>query len=290
MITTVREFAEELKKMISETHEENIKIQEINKNNGQVLTGIIIETEGTNIHPTLYVNGEFEEYLKGKDIHDCLHDILKLYEAHKMDRPFDVELLTDYEQAKDKIVYRVSNYEKNKETLQGKPHIEHLDLAITFHVVISSNEDATATAPVNNELMEKWGVTTGELLQAACDNTRRLFPERFMTMFEMISGMMPGADIQEDAPMFIATNESKNYGASVMLYNNFLQFVKDRIGQSFYVLPSSIHELIFIPESDAPTVEELKGLVTDVNQTQVAEPDILSDSVYFFDGELRIAA
>ena len=53
----------------------------------------------------------------------------------------------------------------------------------------------------------------------------------------------------------------------------------------FYILPSSIHEAIFIPASENVDAEELKTMVREVNETQVPKEDFLSNEVYFYNAK-----
>ena len=62
------------------------------------------------------------------------------------------------------------------------------------------------------------------------------------------------------------------------------------MGEDYYVLPSSRHEILAVPVSRAPELPDLKDLVHMVNQTEVQERDWLSDDVYYFDGRsLKLA-
>ena len=64
-----------------------------------------------------------------------------------------------------------------------------------------------------------------------------------------------------------------------------------QIGEEFYVLPSSIHEVILLPVSYSGNPAELEALVKEVNETCVTPEDYLSGHVYryFSDtGELKI--
>ena len=47
-------------------------------------------------------------------------------------------------------------------------------------------------------------------------------------------------------------------------------------------MPSSIHEVIILPVSMAPSWEELDLIVREMNQTQLDREDVLSDRVYFY--------
>lgn len=49
-----------------------------------------------------------------------------------------------------------------------------------------------------------------------------------------------------DDVIYVATNKKKVFGAAVMLYPNFLDHVREVIGSNFYVIPSSIHEILIV--------------------------------------------
>ena len=92
--------------------------------------------------------------------------------------------------------------------------------------------------------------------------------------------------------MYVCTNASKINGAGVILYENLLKDFAQKVGADFYILPSSVHETLLIPVSDQFDVETLKAMVCEVNMTQVAPEEQLSDQVYLYSREcdqIRIA-
>ena len=54
------------------------------------------------------------------------------------------------------------------------------------------------------------------------------------------------------------------------------------IGENFYILPSSIHEVIIIAESQSPSKDDLQDMVRDINETQVDAEELLSDTIYYY--------
>ena len=54
------------------------------------------------------------------------------------------------------------------------------------------------------------------------------------------------------------------------------------MGGSYFVLPSSVHEVILLPDHGEEP-EELLEIVTEINHTQVAEEEILTDAVYKYE-------
>ena len=84
--------------------------------------------------------------------------------------------------------------------------------------------------------------------------------------------------------MFVITNSSKIDGAAAMLSDSTMQAAYERIGENFYIAPSSRHEILAIPESAIERPEDLKEIVESVNSTEVSKSDYLSDNVYRYDG------
>ena len=87
-------------------------------------------------------------------------------------------------------------------------------------------------------------------------------------------------------PMYVLTNKQKLYGAACMLYPGVLKGFAEKIGRDFYILPSSVHEVILVPADSNTDQEALCEIVTEINRTQVAEEEILADSVYFYNKKL----
>mgnify|MGYP000467736421 FL=1 len=69
------------------------------------------------------------------------------------------------------------------------------------------------------------------------------------------------------------------------LYPGVLKQAEELLGARFYVLPSSVHECILIPEEDGMTQEALTGLVTEINENQVDPREVLSDQAYYYRAE-----
>ena len=75
----------------------------------------------------------------------------------------------------------------------------------------------------------------------------------------------------------------KMNGAACMFYPGVLEDFGKKLGRDFYLLPSSVHEVILVPADETVSKEALWEIVTDINRTQVAEEEILADSVYYYD-------
>ena len=258
----------------------------VTKNNGVQLRGLYIKSKEMNVSPAIYLDEYYSYYLKGESLEEIICRIREEYEW-KISRVADYHFkLEKFEYVKDRIIYRLVNYKKNEEILEDCPYLKLYDLALTFRWVAHSDDIGISTALVTNQEMEAWGISMNELLLAARENTPRLFQAQMLNMDEMIqrAGVCMPMD-RSAIPMYIMTNRQEVNGASVLLYDDVLQTFALKKKTDFYILPSSIHEVILVPSDRIDNPSDLFTMVEDANRTVVALGDILSDSVYYYNRE-----
>lgn len=304
-----KEFIENLKESILEELGDDVKVSlhSVMKNNSVELQGLSIIEKDINIAPTIYINDYFNELKKGKELQLIVADIIRIYKNNKMENPIDINFFTEFEEVKGKIVFKLINYEKNHKLLQEIPHIQFLDLAIVFYCLVSINETGNATILIHNCHMSMWKTDINELYSISQQNTPRILGCQIRDMDEIMKeilyediskGFGDSAEIQEileplfekqmeeternSIPMYVLSNKSKINGASCLLYHKVLEEFSNRIQKDFYILPSSVHEVIFVPVDDNYSKKELIEMVKEVNLTQVQEEEVLSDTVYYY--------
>ena len=123
-------------------------------------------------------------------------------------------------------------------------------------------------------------------LQVAITNTERLAV--IGSMFEVLDGGGVPVDQWEPdgEPMTVLTTRGAVNGAGVIFCDNVLRKIWEKVGD-FYVLPSSVHEVLIVPVAYGIGRDELTEMVRAVNRDEVAPEDQLSDQVYLFDGTLH---
>lgn len=274
----------------------SIKITE--KNNDLKLTGLLIKRVGSAIAPMIYLEGFYNQYKDGAEMDDIMQRIAKLRIEHDQVDGIDVNVISDFDKCREKIIPRLINTGWNKELLANRPHVELADLSVIFVLDMGVNEEGTMSIPVTYDLMNKWGMKVEDLYDIAIKNQERVEDGLFVSMSAMFMDMI-GTDVVEkeksenksDDTMFVLTNKSKIQGASILLNKSMMQKVIDRVGKDFFVIPSSIHEVIIVPNNQHTlSVGTLVEIVHDVNESQVDLPDRLSDHVYRYTDEgIRIA-
>ena len=64
-----------------------------------------------------------------------------------------------------------------------------------------------------------------------------------------------------------------------------LEEIGQKTGSDFFILPSSIHEVLLLPDTGREDSKGLKKVISEVNRTQVAPEEVLSDTLYRYDRE-----
>lgn len=284
-----------------------VRINDVTKNNGVVLSGITMLQDDNNISPTIYLNKYYEAYENGDITLRCIVDeVLDTYERNKVNQSVDMRFFMNYERIKDRIIFKLIHAERNKELLKDIPHIRYLDFAVVFQCLISDEMFGNATIMIHNAHLKIWEITENELYEKAIKNTPVLQRYDIKTMKDVLCEMMlleemEGKeilnkneyieDLQDATPMYVLSNRTRVQGASCILYPNILKDFASAVKSDFYILPSSVHEVILLPAQGDEDKEGLKRMVCEVNETQVEREEVLSDSVYYYSqekGELSI--
>lgn len=290
---TKLEFAKATKKRIEEIYDDvEVTMKTVTKNNGVSLTGIAISVKDKNETPIIYIDKAFCQYKAGKvSMEGVIQEIVEIYESSIIDN-LPKSLLKsfyDFDKIKDKICFRLVNKELNLSLLEDTPHIIFQnDLAVIFYILVKNAEDGIQSITIKNSAMALWDIDTMQLYDLAAENTRRIFGIKLMTIGDML-GQQFLNDLIEESPMYVATNNECLFGANIMLYNDVLEEFADKIGMDFYIIPSSVHECIFVPLNNNMDVSEIIKMIFEVNTTAVADEEVLSYSVYIYtkaDGQL----
>jgi hypothetical protein len=87
--------------------------------------------------------------------------------------------------------------------------------------------------------------------------------------------------------MYVLTNEAGTLGAAALYYPDVKEKAAELMGSGYYVLPSSIHEVILVPDTIDHDVRDLCDMVKQANRSFVEPKDVLSDNVYHYDKDSR---
>lgn len=295
------EFNDKLCKAMAAIYPEaKVCVRRVLKNNGIVRYGLSVQTADSKLSPVIYLEPFEALYNDGMTLGEITARI-----AHFLDMQsysgISIDEYLEYGAVKDRIAYKVINYELNKELLESVPYIRWNDLAICFYYVFDSDDDGYATILVRNDHLKLWKVDTDELFELASRNTPRLMEDDLDTLASTLRLLLPDEErfkVDEavgDDPaldMYVLTNKSRIFGATCILYSDCIRRLAQRYNTGLYILPSSIHEVIIIPASRMYDEEYMKEMICEVNDTELSPDEKLSDNLYYYDPDrdlIRIA-
>lgn len=292
-INGMKAFAETVQRALELYYGDGVRVvvNDVTKNNNVTLIGLTIIESGCNMSPTIYLEPYYADYKSGTTIADICREIMDIYEEHKVSCNFDTTLVTDFNKVRSNVCFKVINAEKNRELLKTIPHKKVLDLAVVFYIEVFQDKNGNGTVMVQNQFLDMWdGIDTDTLYRLALSNTQKKYRGRICNMVTVMSEILDEEfanqffelNLGGNAPMYVATNIQKWLGAGVMLYDNLLRTFAEHIGGDFYILPSSTHEVLFVPAYVGFDVEDLKQMVQEVNATEVSEQEFLSNNIYYY--------
>ena len=257
---------------------------------------LMAQQEGVPCGVCINMNAVFAEVMKGNPYDAVLDQVINAVVTGIEQAPaYDAEELMDYEKMKDKLCVEVVSAERNALVLSDVPHRTMEDMAVVYRVQVDKNEDGRSTFLVTNHLMEVFGVTPEQLHEDAMRNSPEIRPIVIAGMREVLADtnnpeIMDYLETHESEPevMYVATVPDRISGAGVVAYQNFMDEAAERLGGDFYILPSSVHELILLPDDGKMDYRELTSMVEMVNNTQVEPEDRLTYNVYHYDSKEHV--
>ena len=292
------QFTEDLKKNLEGAgfNIEKVDVIPTEKLQQGTYDAVTVRLEDSFVGPSGNLTDVFEAYERSGGNYDALltHVTEKFTDAIENMPIYDANQLTDYAFIKDKLVLEVVNAEKNEQMLENIPHKSIEDLAIVYRAQLGRDEDGIATVLITNQMLEKMDITAEQLHHDAVESAQELKPVTVNTIMGEIAELVgddfdPG--IETGGPMdniLVGSVADKNHGASVIAYPEFFDDMANKLGENFYIIPSSIHEVLIVPESMGTDINALKDMIEQVNATELRPEDVLSNNLYHYDAQDKV--
>ena len=291
------QFVEDLKERLEAGGEKfSVDLNAVQKMN-QNYEAVTVKPEDAIIGVNLNMTEIYERYDRGMSYDTLVREVAEKADRALHDRPdFNLEALQDYDQMKEKLSMEVVSAERNADLLEKVPHKDMEDMAVVYRFVLDSDSDGRGSILVTNQLMDNYGITADQLHEDALRNAPEIRPLVIEGMAEVLAKQMGVEDLEmlgfnippEQEQMFVASVEGNIHGAGVLAYQNFMDQAAERAGGSFFILPSSIHEVLIIPDNGKFDTASLEQMVREVNATTVDISEQLTDSVYHYDAEAKV--
>lgn len=250
-------------------------------------SGMTVVPGGRLMAPIINLQEFYNLYVGDPDWEKVMHSMADL--VTRFSRLPDVEWLSHYELVKDSLFLKLCSIEGNEQLLEHMPHWRYADLALTMHIRSKYFDNELYSVALTRDMAEDYGISEAELLKDAFASAQEMFPVRFEAMENVLaeghhdSGRQARREASAGSGMLLLTNQYMLNGASALFYPGILKEAAVLMEGSYYILPSSIHELILLPEKYVADYHDVERTVRRINRTQVAPEDWLSDHVYHYD-------
>ena len=264
---------------------------------GESARFLTIQSERLHIRTAFNLDDMYNDYLLGRRENDLLKEIIcSAKRACNLGRMIDHDRIRDFNAIRDLLRIRVFSRETAKTLPKDHVQISRKYYNIVFYISYSAPDGGNATIPVSEEVFGQWRADKDTLLSIALDNQIQdgvllvplsqasvdpeVMKKRNILAKDMVGPLQPGVN-----PLFLLTNNNLLYGASLIENQKVLRMIYDRFQSGYYILPSSIHELMILPEDGPVDGAWLSEMVSEINETDVCPEERLCNMAFFYDGK-----
>ena len=273
---------------------------------------VITVSEDIEFHPLLEEKLEgkillrqcYAYYTETESFKTCMEGIYaSIQSGLKTGNKAIVDFLSDFERCKDRIMLHAVNFENRKERLIDAVYRREGEFA--FYYIVDLDEENAAR--ISSKMLETWGITEEQLHDIAMENTHTCSPAVFAPMTMLLMNMMTDCfeDILNEEKkkvsgnkyadlfvpeaegiserLFVLTTTGEQFGAAALFYPGIREKIAELLCSSYYIIPSSVHEVLIVPANGIHEPEVLRELLHTVNKAQVPKEERLSSSIYIYD-------
>ena len=257
-----------------------IEVSEVKKI-GKVYTGLSLRREGDVYNPTVDLNDFYERYLSGMD-REIIAEAIMLMLEHRPESLPDMDWISNYDEAKKNLAIVAMNEDQNREFLSDIPYIAREDMAIICYLIYDLPDEGKIGTAVTNSMLREYGIEKLKLFEDAIMNSEELLPAELT----FVSDYIGAEECDKGNPysrLMMLSNTCHFRGAACLFYHGMMERIAAAVGGSYYILPSSVHEMLILPADENIRAADLLLMVIEANLTCVPMEDWLAESVYLYD-------
>lgn len=270
--------------------------EEVIKSNDTIMKGVMITNNkaSTRTIPIIYLDEYYKKYKSTNDIDGCVESIIKMYkEATYKNMDEMIIDVFDWNKVSSRIYPIIMSKKMNSKLLKNLVYTTYLDFAVCYTIRLNElaqdTDEAIVSIRVRDDMLERWGINEEELHNKALENMKydgynikSMATVIKELMFNCNGSCTPEEIENVESEMYVLTNRSKIRGATGILNQELLEQFAEQFNSNYYILPSSVHEVILLIEEESMDVGELNEMVRQINEDQVPREDVLEEHVYYY--------
>lgn len=261
------------------------EVQEVVKVNESYRGICIRRKDSPSIAATMHLDQIFAQRKEGKSMEDVVREVVQEAEKSLEGAPKVKALAADTLDLKSIRAEAVCT-EKNLDLLRTVPHIEICDLSIIFRKDLG--KDASTIITKQLAASKNLDIEDPEKLRQLMQIVAIHHAAVIRPLRSVLEEMGAGIPAEDDVPIYVVTTAGSPYGSAALVYPGLLKSLAKNLGKSYWILPSSIYELLIVPDDQTMHEEDMYSMVCEINRTQVRPEERLSDNAYYFDSEKGI--
>lgn len=292
---------------------------EITTDKGETTKALIIRggEDNARVMPYLDLSPYHASYSADRTItlEDIIQEIADDYRYYMDERPnpqfsrilgYDV----DYDRHGKYIIPQLDNYEQNRDWIDKLPHRMIDDMAVTYHIYMNPSSIDKETFPISYSVLKEWNLTTEDIHTTALANSKTLLYVYLKDMLSVLTKIytpyltMDGQLSESDAisyveneiipqhfpdlkkgDAYLLSTGMSDYGAVTMICPHCQEMVKSVIEGDYFILPSSPHEVIVVPDRGQTPEMLAEVMINAYNELVPQDIYPLSKNVYRYDGQ-----
>ena len=277
----------------------DISMSQVNKVNIGMRDSLSIKKKDGTIAPCIYMDDLYQKYVSDEMTFPEIMEATAAETAKSQENVHKDPLFKkaeairamDYEQIKDMVFVSAIGAERNSKLLESIPHKQMGDICAVYRIHLSNDPEKRATILITNQMMDTLGVSADELHRKAVDNSMNRYPAVCRSLNDVMADLLGGfgepVDMGDMVPVYVLSNNELMDGAATIFYPGVAEKLQKILPEGFYVIPSSIQELLIVPKNrvDKP---DLERMVREINKTEVDPSEQLSDLVHEYDPRQKV--
>ena len=197
-----------------------------------------------------------------------------------------------YEDLRDRLRVRLMDINTNKERLaESVWESVGCGYALAAYMELST-EGEKRTANVPKSLPERIGISARQIMFDARMGSMENDPAKLCPICDTLIGKDPvnllaGGELPDDEPFYVLNTENGYMGAATLFYAGAQKRIAQVVGGDYYVLPSSVHEVLILPDNGTQEPELLAGMVKEINEAQVDPKERLGNRVLHYRADIE---